>query len=60
MLHVNVKVSHHHDAAVGTNALLASAELSRFHVAFHDVDAVLLIEGNAGDFIEADNIVLAN
>ena len=30
------------------------------HVALHDVDAVLLIEGNAGDLVEADHVVLAD
>ena len=60
MFDVDIEVSDHYDAAVGANALFAPAELPRFHVALHDVDAVFLIEGDAGDLIEADNIVLAN
>ena len=42
------------------NVLLAAAELAGRHVALHDVDAVLLIEGNPGDLVEADHVVLAN
>jgi len=60
LFHVNVEVPEHHDAPVGTNVLLTTAELARRHVALHDVDAVLLIEGDAGDLVEADDIVLAD
>ena len=49
-----------HDAAVGADALLAAAELAGLHVALHDVDAVLLVEGDAGDLVEADHVVLAD
>ena len=38
----------------------AAAELARRHVALHDVHAVLLVEGDAGDFVEADHVVLAD
>ena len=60
VLHVHVEVAHHHDAAVGPDALLAPAELSRLHVPLHDVDAVLLVEGNAGHLVEADHVVEAD
>ena len=38
----------------------AARKLSRLHVSFHDVDAVLLIEGNSRYLIKADDIVLAD
>ena len=44
----------------GPDAFLAPAELAGLHVALHDVDAVLLVEGDAGDLVEADHIVLAD
>src|SRR5580700_8413935 len=54
MLHVHVEVTNHDDTAIGTNAFLAAAEFTRFHVALHNVYAIFLVEGDAGDFIEAD------
>jgi hypothetical protein len=60
VLHIDVEVADHHDAAVGPDALLAARELAGLHVALHDVDAVLLIEGNAGHLVEADDVVLAD
>ena len=39
---------------------LPAAELAGLHVALHDVHAVLLVEGDAGDFVEADDVVLAD
>ena len=30
------------------------------HVALHDVDAVFLIEGNSGDLVEANHVILAD
>src|SRR5690606_38638375 len=60
LLHADVEVADHHDTALGANVLLASAELARSHVALHDVDAVLLVEGDAAHFIEADDVVLAD
>ena len=57
---IDVKVTHEHQATVRAYAFAAPAELSRLHVALHDVDAILLIEGDAGDFVEADDIVLGN
>ena len=60
VLHVHVEVADHHDAAVGPDALLAAAELAGLHVSLHDVDAVLLVEGDARDLVEADHVVLAD
>ena len=60
LLTVDVEVAYHHDAAVGTDLVLAAAELARRHIALHDVDAVLLVEGDARYLIEADNVVLAD
>ena len=60
VLHVHIEVADHDDAAVGPDTLLAAAEFPRLHVPLHDVDAVLLIEGDARDLVEADHIVLAH
>ena len=60
LLDIHVEVSHHHNAAVRPDILLPPTELARGHVALHDVDAVLLIEGDAGDLIEADNVIVAD
>ena len=60
VLHVHVEVADHDDAAVGPDALLAPAEFAGLHVALHDVHAVLLVEGDAGNFVEADHVVLAD
>ena len=60
LLDVDVQVPHHDDTALGADTLFATAKLARSHVAFHDVDAVLLIEGDPGNFIEADDIILAD
>ena len=48
------------DAAVGADRLLPAAELARLHVALHDVDAVLLVEGDAGHFVKTHHVVLAD
>ena len=60
LLDIDVEVADHDDAAVGADVLLAAAELARRHVALHDVDAVLLVEGDAGHLVEADDVVLAD
>ena len=60
LLDIDVEVADHHDAALGADVLFGATELSRGHVAFHDVDAVLLVEGNAGDLVETHHVVLAN
>src|SRR5712692_313056 len=60
VFYVNFKVSDHNDTTTGSNAFSPSAELTRLHVAFHDIDPILLIEGYAGYLVEADYIVLTN
>ena len=55
---IDIEVPDQRDRTVGPNGLTAPGELARLHVALHDVDAVLLVEGDAGDFIEADDVVL--
>ena len=46
--------------AVCPDGLTAAGELAGLHVALHDVDAVLLVEGDAGDLVEADDVVLGD
>src|SRR4051812_34654160 len=58
--HVYLEVPHQHDAAAGPDALAAAAELARLHVAFHDVDAVLLVERDSRDLVEADDVILGD
>ena len=60
LLDVHLEVADHDHAALGADALLAAAELARRHVALHDVHAVLLVEGDPGDLVEADHVVLAD
>ena len=50
---VDIEVADHDNAAVASNILLSAAELARCHVALHDIHTVLLIEGDAGDLVEA-------
>ena len=57
---VDVEVADHDDPAVGTDRLLAPAELTGLHVALEDVDAFLLVEGDARDLVEADHVVLGD
>jgi hypothetical protein len=60
MLDIHIKVAHQDNGAVGTDAFLAAGELAALHVALHDVDAILLVEGHAGHFVEAHHVVLAD
>ena len=60
MFHVHVEVADHHDAAIGADGLLPSAELAGLHIALHDVDALLFVKGDSGDLVEADRIVVAD
>jgi hypothetical protein len=60
LLDIDVEVAHHDDASLGADVLLASAELAGGHIALHDVDAIFLVERNAGDLVEANNVVLAD
>lgn len=60
VFHIDIKVPHHDHATEPANAFLATTEFPRFHVSFHDVDSILLVKRYAGDFIEADHIILAD
>ena len=60
VLNVDVKVTNQDNRAVRANALFAAGELSRLHIALHDVDAILLVEGHTRDLIKTDNVVLAH
>src|SRR5690348_8938522 len=60
MHYVDIEIPDHDDATVGADALLAAGELAALHVALHDVHAVLLIERDAGDLVEADDVVLTH
>src|SRR5260370_41738581 len=60
VFYVKFKVSNHNDTTTGSNTFSPSAEFTRLHVAFHDIDPILLIEGYAGYLVETDNIVLTN
>src|SRR6266702_3602849 len=60
MCYIHFEVSNHNDTAACSNTFSSPAELSGFHIAFHDVDPILLIEGYSGYFIKAYNIILAN
>src|SRR5690606_30194433 len=57
---INVQVSQHHDAAVCADVVFAPAKLPGGHVPLHDVDAVLLVEGDARHLVEAHHVVLAH
>ena len=60
LLHRHIEVADQDQRPLRADALLAPAELARRHVPLHDVDAVLLVEGDAGDFVETHHIVLAD
>ena len=60
LLHRHVEVADQDQRPLRADALLAAAELARCHVPLHDVHAVLLVEGDAGDLVEAHHIVLAD
>src|SRR3989454_5023507 len=60
VFYINFEVSNHNDTTTCSSTLSSPAELTGFHIAFHDVDPILLIEGYSGYFIKAYNIILAN
>src|SRR5215213_2192870 len=60
LFYIDFEIPEHYYAALSTDVLFTTAELPRCHVAFHDIDTVLLIKGDAGNFIKTHNIVLAN
>src|SRR3954468_17544264 len=55
---IDVEIADHHDAATCADRLLAAAELAGLHIPLHDVDAVLLIEVDATDFVKANDVIL--
>jgi len=60
MLDIHIKITHKNKSAICTNALFTAAELSGFHIPFHDIYTVFLIKGYAGDLVKTDNIILAD
>jgi hypothetical protein len=60
VFHIHLEVTDQNDAAVCPEALLTPAEFARFHIALHDIHAVLLVEGDTRHLVAADHVVLAN
>ena len=60
ILHVDVEVPDHHDAAGRLDRLAAATELSRLHIALEDVHPLLRVELHAGHLVEADDVVLCD
>src|SRR2546425_10103269 len=60
VFYINFEVPHHNHTATSSNTLTAPAELTGLHIAFHDIDTILLIKGYPGYLIKAHNIILAN
>src|SRR4051812_14283195 len=60
LFHIYVEIADHDDATLSANVFLSAAELTRGHIAFHNVDAVLLVEGDAGDFVKTYDIILTD
>jgi hypothetical protein len=60
LLDIHIEIADHHYPTVSPDVLLAAAELASGHVALHDIHAVLLIERDAGNLVETDDIVLAH
>ena len=60
MFNIHIEVANQNDAAIGSDAFLATAEFTGLHVPLHDVHAILLIERDTGYLVEADHIVLAD
>ena len=60
LLDVDIEIADHDDAAFGPDILLATAELARGHIAFHDVDAVLLVEAGPCYFVKVYDVVLTH
>ena len=44
MLHIYIKVANHYNSAVSSDWFFASAELTTFHVTFHNVYTVFLVK----------------
>src|ERR1700730_6752800 len=60
LLEVHVEVADQHYAALSPDRVLAAGKLAGRHVALHDIDTVLRVEGDTGDFIETNDVVLAD
>src|SRR5690606_40178579 len=60
MLDGHIKVPDKHHGAIGTDAFLATAELTGLHVALHDVNPLLGVEGDPAYLIKTDHIVLTH
>src|SRR5262245_13642741 len=60
LLDVYIEIADHHHAAFGANVFFPATELPRCHIALHDIDAVLLVEGDARDLIKANDVILAD
>ena len=58
MFDIDIQIAYHHDTAVCAYALLTARKLTRLHIAFQDVHAILLIEGHARYLIETNHVVL--
>ena len=60
LLKIHIEIADQDNSALGADRILTPRKFAGGHVAFHDVDAVLRIEGHAGDFVETDHVVLAD
>src|SRR6266516_2284765 len=60
VFYVNFKVSNHYDTATGSNAFSPSAEFTRLHITFHNIDPILLVEGYPGYLVKTDNVILTH
>src|SRR5690349_11267707 len=60
LLDIDIEIADHHNPALSPDILFRAAKLARGHITLHDVDAVLLIKGNSGDFVETDNVILTD
>ena len=47
VFNIDIEVTYHDDTAIRADALLATAELARLHIALHDVYAILLVKRDA-------------
>jgi hypothetical protein len=60
VLYIDLEIPDQYDRTVGADALATARELAALHVPLHDVDAVALIERDAGNLVEADHVVLTD
>ncbi|MNP46929.1 hypothetical protein D3C76_1409600 [compost metagenome] len=57
---IDIEVTDKHHGAIGSNALLPTTELAGLHVALHDVDTFLGIEGDPADLVKTYHVVLTD